>query len=94
MTLPTDVKPAEIPEQALLFAQAAADLADKFGVDQFQMTMRLGEYRYGMPSNQFRGELKVHFAATDGRMRPCRNVSVSCESTVTIHLEQNQPSSS
>lgn len=78
VTLPT------IPAYHVGFAKAVADAADKYGIDRFTMTYRPG-FEQRMQGHAFHGDMKISYAAVDGRGRPDRRVEISLESTYTIY---------
>ena len=65
-----------IPEAYANFAKACAALAESHGISSFMLKIT-PKWRDPMPPNvQIHGDVQINYAATDGRGRPCTNLSV------------------
>jgi hypothetical protein len=88
------IKGIDIPENHVEFAKAVSELADKFGMDKFEMTYRpkYGEHLDRGIDRRVNGDMKIHYSAVDGRGRPSRNLTINCEARLALDIERN-PSS-
>ena len=91
--MPT-IKPPEIPQEHVDFAKAVAELADNFGMDQFEMTYRpVFENRMQYP-DLLGANLKITYKSVDGRGRPSRNLNIHLEARMVLNSVRTPSSSS
>lgn len=65
-----------IPDAYANFAKACAALAESHGISHFKLLIT-PKWRDPMPAGvQINGDVQINYAATDGRGRPCTNLSV------------------
>ena len=87
-------KPIEVPESHIAFAKAVAALAEENHIASFSMDYKPeGEFCGGQEwDHRTTGSASIHFAAKDGRGRPCRNLSINISATMQHAVESNQES--
>lgn len=85
------IKPIEIPQSHIDFANEVAELAEKNGVESFVLEFDPTNTSNLIWDRRIKGCVKIHSSTTDGRGRPCKNLSVSFDAKVThsIHRELN-----
>lgn len=88
-----EIKTTDIPDGCIEFAKELAASAKKQGIRSFSTKLTLDRDVYDLNKN-FRGDLTVHFSSKDGRGRPCDNLSITIETTLTQSIVNNPESSS
>jgi hypothetical protein len=86
----------EVPESHGDFARAVAKLADEYGMDRFEMTYRP---KSSWPDEdrtdrRISGDMQIRYSSTDGRCRPCKNLSVNINANFSLTLLEQQESCS
>ena len=78
-----------LTDEQIQFAKDVADLAEKNGVDTFELIMK-PKFDY---SCRYSGNVTVSYSSKDGRGRPCRILTMSCDATIIHVIEENEESS-
>lgn len=76
----------EIPQTHIEFAEAVAQVAREYGMDQFTMTYRpnfISEFK--LPS-MLHGELKITYRGVDGRGRPNGSLKIILDATLAVDI--------
>lgn len=73
------IEATELPESHTDFAREVAGLAEKYGMDSFEMTYRPHWRNNDNPPSNLTGEIKIRYKATDDRGRPGRDLNIEFE---------------
>ena len=86
----------KVPQSHVDFANAVASLAEKNGIAAFTMEYEPHWDRNGGEEwdHRVRGKARISYKDKDGRGRPCRNLGITFDATVTHVIESNQESCS
>lgn len=91
------VSPTVLPQAAIDFAREFAGLCSKHNLKKADVTLNLNwnDVRGNtLPVGQrFDGAIEVHFWSRDGRGRPCDNVRLTFESTLSVDVVKTRESS-
>ncbi len=79
-----EIQAPELPENHAEFARAVADLADKFGMNAFEMTYKPHWHQEPKLPSNISGDVKITYRNTDGRGRPERYLNIEFE----VHLSK------
>lgn len=88
-----ELTPPAVPASHVAFAKAIADVAAAHGIERFEMTFRPAWRRDVLRDMRINGDLRIVFADVDGRGRPCRNLSIRMDASLTLPIESNGESS-
>ncbi len=86
----TKIPVHQMSDAQVKFARDVAALAEKHGVDRFELSLKPG-FNYGC---YVTGDIVIAYYAVDGRGRPCRNLHISCNANIRHVIEANPESSS
>jgi len=87
------IKPVEIPQSHIDFANAIADLADAHSMDHVAVDYRPAWDTPVITGLSQMGDVKIIYRSVDGRGRGCRNLTIQVNSIVTHKIESNRESS-
>jgi hypothetical protein len=85
------LKGPELPDGIVTFAREIASIADKFKVDRFEMMFEPKELR-ASPTYIQSGTLRINYTSKDGRGRPSKRLTITCQTT-TIEKLIDEPES-
>lgn len=90
------IEPIEVPASHIAFAEAVAALAEKNGIESFELKYAPHWERNGGQEwdRRVRGEAVIRFSDKDGRGRPCRNLCIEFDAHVRHQLVSTEESSS
>lgn len=84
----------EIPTEAFDFASEVGSLCDKYNIRSLSMDVRLDKWTSDHKYRpQIATDIKVFVSTKDGRGRPCKNVALQANVSVTAQIETNPESS-
>jgi len=89
------IESIEVPQTHIDFANEVASLAEKNGVSKFTLEYEPHWDRDGGEEwdRRVRGKAKVLYSDKDGRGRPCRNLRIMLDATLTHVIDSNPESS-
>ena len=87
-----DVDPVTIPASHAIFAKAVAEIADTHGMSKFTMTYNPKWNSGNDADRRISGEMRINYTNVDRRGRPCRNLSIDCDASLSLSIERNEES--
>jgi hypothetical protein len=82
----------DVPDTAIRFAKQMAEAAKELGIRSFSTEIKVDTNFLGKHS-YMSGGIAVHYSSSDGRGRPCENLSVILKTTNTLNLVETPESS-
>jgi hypothetical protein len=86
-----EITPPSIPDKVSEFAKAVAKLANEYGIDEFRMNLKPHRRKMEL-DRRIHGDMHVVFSASDGRGRPCQNLSIQLQANFTVQIVENPES--
>lgn len=91
---PNKLTAPTLPDSCMLFAKAAAALAESHGITSFEMKIKPDFGEDYTSERSIQGDIVVHYWAKDGRGRPSRNIRINVVTNLTATVEWSPESTS